>query len=453
MSLSAQKIDRTKPPKTASLPAFNLPPVYETTLPNGLQLLLVEDRRFPLVTVRLGFQAGSKFDSKDLPGLSEAVGELLTEGTRARSSRQIAEELAAIGGSLRAASNADSLLVYGNALAEHMATLLELLADVALNANFPDGEVEIYKNRRKQELLAEQSEPAFWADEKLASLIFGVHPYSRLNPTLESIDRLDRGALTGFGGRYLAPNNAVLVLLGSLPPREETLKLLRSHFGDWARKEAPAEPAPKFPEASRTITLVDRPGSVQADIRVGQLGVSRSNPDYFPLLVANTILGGGASSRLFANVREQKGYAYDVRSSVQPRKNAGLFTVITQVRNDVLEPALGAVEAEMKQMGEKAVPAGELTDVKNYLSGVFVLGLETQGGLASQLSRVRLMGLPNDYLEKYTTRVRSVTSAQIQAVARNYITPEDAGVVVVGDASKIKRLLEKLGKVAVEEAE
>jgi len=453
MNLSAQKIDRTKIPETTPLPSFKLPPVYETTLPNGLGVVLLDDPRFPLVTVRLGFQAGSKFDPKELPGLSEAVGALLTEGTKSRTSRQIAEELAEIGGSLRATSNADTLILYGNALAENTPRLLDLLADVTVSASFPEDELGIYKRRRQQELLAERSEAAFWADEKLAKAIFGEHGYARLNPTPTSIDRLGRAAVTDFHDRHLAPNNGVLILLGSLPPRKETLKLIDDEFRGWKRRELPPVPEAKFPSSARTVTLVDRPGSVQADIRVGRLAVNRADPDYFPLVVANTILGGGASSRMFTTIREEKGYAYDAHSSLQPRRDAGLFTAVTQVRNEVIEEALEAVQVELRRMGDESVSGEELTNVKNYLSGNFVMGLETQNGLASHLATVKLMGLPADYLEKYTTRVRAVEPGQIRAVARKYITPENAGIVVVGDASKIGKSLEKLGKVTVEKAE
>jgi zinc protease len=397
MNLSAQNIDRTKPPATPPLPAFRLPPFHEATLPNGLKVVLVEDRRLPLVTVRLGFQAGFKFDPKDLPGLSEAVGALLTEGTKTRTSRQIAEQLAEIGGSLRTASNADTLIVYGSTLAEHIASLIELLADVTLNATFPQEEVQIHKNKRKQELLAERSEAAFWADEKLASAIFGGHPYSRLNPTPESIDCLDGATLADFRERLLAPNNAVLILLGDLPSKEDALGLIEDKVGEWQRRELPAAPFPEFPASSRRVVLVDRPGSVQADIRVGQFAVNRLSADYFPLVVGNTILGGGASSRLFTNIREKQGFAYDAHSIVHPHKDGGLFAVITQVRNEVLGPALEAVEAEMERMAEVSVSADELANVKNHLGGTFVMNLETQNGLASQLSTVKLMGLPFEY--------------------------------------------------------
>ena len=453
MTIPAQPIDRTKPPETPPLPAFRLPPVAETALPNGLQVVLVEDRRFPLVTLRLGFQAGSKFDPKELPGLAEATAALLTEGTQTRSARQIAEEAASIGGTLSGYASADSLLLAGNALSENLPRLLDLTADVALNAVFAGDEIKIYQNRRTQELLAERSEPDFWADEKLAAVVFGEHPYSRIHPTPDSIGKLNHDLLASFRDRLLAPNNAVLVLLGSLPGREETLKLIRDRFGKWERKDVPPLPSVPFPKPARSLTLVDRPGSVQADIRVGQLAVDRVSPDYFPLVVTNAILGVGASSRMFTNIREKQGFAYDVHSTLQARRQAGLFAAVTQVRNEVLEPALESVQAELDRLAQEPVGAQELADVKNYLSGSFVLGLETQGGLANQLSMVKLMGLPNDYLESYTTRIRSVEPPEIRTVAGKYMSRGTAGIVVVGDAAQIGKALEKFGKPSVVKAE
>jgi len=453
MTLAAQKIDRTKPPETAALPPFKLPSLFEATLPNGLRVVLVEDKRFPLVTLRLAFEAGMKFDPKDLPGLSEAAGALLTEGTKTRGSRQIAEELADIGGALKAASGPDGLTIQGAALAENMSKLLDLAADISLNAAFPEDEVKMYKARRTQELLAEHADAGFWADDKIAAVVFGAHPYSHENPTLASIARLDRAILSQFRDTHLAPNNAVLILLGSLPAREETLGLIKARFGSWQKKGLATRPAPDFPAPSRSITLVDRPGSVQADVRMGRLAVDRTSPDYFPLAVANTILGGGASSRLFTNIREKQGFAYEAGSSMQARKNSGLFTTVTQVRNEVLEPALKAVTAELDDMVNKPVPADELNDVKNYLSGTFVIGLETQAGIATQLSNMKLLGLPDNYLETFTTNIRAVQPAQIQAAAARYMAPEAASIVVVGDASQIGKTLEKFGKVTVVKAE
>jgi zinc protease len=451
--MSAKNVDRTKPPRTPDLPHYKLPPVFETKLPNGLAVLLVEDNRFPIVTVRLGFQAGSKYDPKELAGLSETAAALLTEGTANRKARQIAEEVAAIGGSLHADSSADVLLVAASALAENLAQLVELLADVTRNANFPEDEVELRKRNRLQELAAQRSDPAFLAEEKFDKILFSPHPYSRHDPDPESIRRLSRHALADFRDRYLAPNNAALVLLGALPSRDRTLEIIREQFGDWQERELPVAPPAHFSEPKRTIVLVDRPGSVQADIRIGRLGITRKDPDYFPLAVGNTILGGGASSRLFTTIREQKGFSYDVHSVAQPLQDAGVFAVVTQVRNEVLEPAIEGLLEEMKRIGAHPVEPDELANTKNYLSGGFVMRLETQDGVASQLISIKLLGLPLEYLENFTASIRAVTHEQIRAAAGKYIDPERASVVVVGDASRILKQLETFGTVAVEKAE
>lgn len=450
--LMAQTIDRTKPPETPPIPAYKMPPIHETKLPNGLTVVLVEDPRFPLVTVRLSFQAGSKFDPKELPGLSGMVAGLLTQGTKTRSFRDIGEELASIGGSLDGHSSPDVLTVGGNVLAENLPKLLELLADVALNASFPENEVQLRKQNRKQALLAQHSQPAFLASEKFDELVFGDHPYRYIAPTMESIDRMDQKSMFEFHDSHLVPNNAVLVMLGKLPARNATLNLAREKFGSWKEGPAPAPPAKDFPASKKQIVLLDRPGSVQADIHIGRLAVTRTDPDYFPLFVGNAILGGGASSRLFNDVREEKGFAYDVHSELDRRKDAGVALAVTQVRNDVVGPAMDAVLGHLERIGNAPVTAAELTDAKNYMSGVFLISLETQSGLADQVDLMKSMGLPDDYLEKFTAHVRSVEPDQIQAAAKKYFAPDQATIVVVGDASKIGKPLEKFGTVQVEKA-
>ncbi len=452
MGLDAQ-VDRTKPPVTPPVPDYKLPPTFETNLPNGLTVVLLEDPRFPMTTVRLGFSAGTKYDPKDIPGLSEMTAGLLTEGTRTRTQRQIAEELAAIGGALNGGSGPDGLTLAGNALSEFTPKLLALLADVARNASFPEEEIKLRVQNRKQELEAQRSQPSFLADEKLAEVVFGGHPYGHIAPTMQALDRIDRKTLTAFQSQYLAPNNAFLVVLGRIPPREETLKLVTEYFGSWQRKEPPPAPKAEFPESARKLALVDRPGSVQADIHLGRLAINRAHPDYFPLMVAHFILGGGASSRMFMNIREKQGFAYDAHSSVDARRDAGLFSAVTQVRNEVIEPALQAVLDEVGGMAKAPVPEPELTRTKNFINGIFVMRLETQNGLATQLISLKLLGLPNSYLEQYTARVRAVTPERIQEVARKYMAPDKAAVVVVGDASKIGKPLEKFGSFNVSQAQ
>ncbi|HWR51830.1 MAG TPA: pitrilysin family protein, partial [Bryobacteraceae bacterium] len=276
------------------------------------------------------------------------------------------------------------------------------------------------------------------------------HPYARQEPTLDSIDRLDRAAVIAFRNHCLAPNKATLVLAGDFPAK--AMDLLQKHFGDWQAIEPPTPPAADFPAPRREIVLIDRAGSVQADIRIARLCVTRTDPDYFPLLVGNTVLGGAASSRLFMNVREEKGYAYDARSVVQPMRDGGMFTALTQVRNEVLKDALSLVLEEMHRIGNEPISAGELATVKNYLSGTFVLRLETLESLAAQISATKMLGLPVSYLEQYTARVRAVDPEEILAAAARYMNPDPAAIVVVGDAEALAPQLEHFGKIRIEKA-
>jgi zinc protease len=200
------------------------------------------------------------------------------------------------------------------------------------------------------------------------------------------------------------------------------------------------------------VTLLNRAGSVQADVRIARTAITRTDPDYFPLLVGNTVLGGGASSRLFMNVREEKGYAYDARSVVHAMRDGGLFAASTQVRNEVLQAAVETVIGELRRMGEEPVAAGDLATAQNYLSGTFVMRLETQDSLAAQIAGTKLMGLPLAYLEQYTANVRAVDAERIRDAAARHFRPDDAAIVVVGDAQPLAPQLADFGGVVVQEA-
>jgi zinc protease len=220
-ALGAQTIDRTKPPETPPLAAYKMPPVAESALANGLRVVMVEDRRFPLVTLRLAFSAGAKFDPAGTSGLAETVAALLREGTPKRTSRQIAEELASLGASLNTTVSPDNLVIGASVLAENAPKLLDLVADLARNASFPEDEITLRKQNREQELIDARSRADTLAEEKFAALVYGAHPYGRILPTAESIARIGRAALVSYRDRMLVPNNAVLILIGALPPRAQ----------------------------------------------------------------------------------------------------------------------------------------------------------------------------------------------------------------------------------------
>ena len=452
-ALAAQPVDRTKPPQSPPIPSYKLPPTYESTLPNGMAVQLVEDARFPLVTIRLSFQAGSKFDPPDTPGLASAVASLLGEGTKTRTARQISEEIDGMGGSLSVSAGSDAMTFSGNILAENLPQLLALAADIARNANFPDHEVELYKQNRLQSLMQQRSQPSFLASQKFSEIVYGASPYAHIAPTEASIQKFDNARLTAFRDAYLLPNNATLILIGKVPARAEAVKMITAEFGSWEKKALPPAPKMDLPAPKDQIVLVDRPGSVQADIRVGRLAPVRTSAEFFPLSVGSTALGGGTSSRMFKDIREKEGFAYDAHTEYNTQRDAASFVAVTQVRNEVIEPAVKAVLEELERMASEPVTAKELTDNKNYLSGLYLLRLETQDGVANQLSNMKALGLPKDYLDMYTQHVRSVEPDQIEAVAKKYVAPGESAVVVVGDASKIGDALKKLGDVRVVKAQ
>jgi zinc protease len=450
--LTGQTVDRTKEPQTPAIPNYKLPPVSESKLPNGLTVVLVEDGRLPLVTTRLNFLAGTKFDPKDVPGLSDAVASLLTEGTKTRSSQQISEETDAMGGSLGGSADPDALTIAGSTLFESLPRLLELTADVARNASFPQDEVDLYKQNAIQGLRANHADPGFLAVEKFAQVVYGSSPYAHISATEAAIAKLDPKTLTSFRDTYLVPNNATLFVIGKLPERGSLLKTINQQFGSWVQRPVPPAPKQDLPTPKRQIVLVDRPDSVQANIYAGRLAPIRTSSEFFPLMVGNVILGGGANSRMFKDIREKEGFAYDAHSEYNTRRDAASFRAVTEVRNEVVEPALKAVLAELDQMASTPVASSELSNVKNYMCGLYLLRLETQDGVANQLNSMNTLGVPKDYLETYTTHVRSVEPDQILAAAKKYFAPGQAVIVIVGDASKIGDAVKKFGDVTVTKA-
>jgi zinc protease len=448
-SASAQTVDLTKPPVSRDPRPYKLPPVFETKLPNGLTVLLAEDNRFPLVTAELVFLAGNKRDPNDIPGLAASVASMLMQGTARRTYQQIAEELDGMGGTLTASTGADSLTVDGSVLAENSQKMLELISDVSRNAIFPQSELDLHKQNRKQSLLVQHSQAAYVANEEYRKLLFGDAPYAHIGPTAEAIDKLDRKTLQDFRDSLLVPNNAYLILVGKLPARAGLLMTVADEFGSWQQKKVPAYTAPKPPESKRLLVLIDRPGSVQADVRMGRIAGTFNDPLYFPETLGGIIEGGSPSSRLFLDIREKRGYAYDVHTEISALEDGGNFSTVTQVRNDVAADALQGIVEHLDRMAKEPVETQELRDAKSYANGVFLLGMEPQHGLADKLAQIRVMNLPKNYLETYTTRINSVEPDQIEAAAKKFMATETDTIVVVGDASKLEEPLKKIGTFQV----
>jgi len=440
-TLTAQKtmnedFRKTAPAALAPKP-FAIAKPYETTLPNGLKVVVFEDKRLPLVSYRLGFKTGDINDPKDSIGLTSAITSLLNEGTKTRTSKQLAEEIERLGASISASSGDDNTIVAASALSLYSSDVLRLMADMVLNPVFPESELALYKKNTIENLKYQRSQPAFLASEQMAKIIYGTHPYGIVSASPAEIEKISREKLAEFHAKMFTPNNATLIVVGDVD-RDNLLKEIKDNFGGWQKGTVDAM---KFdvPPARQmtTITVVDRPGSIQSNIVLANLAIDRSSPDYFPVLMMNQILGAGASSRLFMNLREAKGYTYGAYSRFDARRLAGNFETNAEVRTPVTGDSLKEFFYELNRVRNEKATEKELRDAKSYLTGVFPLRAETQEGLTNLLVSQQLYDLPPDYLQTYRDKINAVTLEDVERVAKKYISPEKIAIVIVGDAGEI----------------
>jgi len=461
---------RKQPPAPSQPRPLHLPAMRGVKLENGLTLLLIEDHRAPLVTMFAGIpQAvtahGATTNLTNLMTLAEATGELLTEGAGTRTSKQLARDVETLGGQIASSASDDFVVVSASCIAENAERLMGIFSDVLMRPTFPQTEVALYKNNRLEKLTLSRQEPAFLVQEHFNRAVFGAHPYGFTAPTPEGVRALTRTAIARFYQSHYSPSAAVVIIAGDFDATRLEAQA-RASLGKWQHRASAASllkqlaagetikrmPSVTGPHGARRVFLIDRPGSSQADFRIGQRAVAHADADYIPLIVMNAILGDGTSSRLFLNVREQKGYAYDVSSQVRARKAGGAFFGAAETRTEVTLPAIREMLAEFERLSNEKVSAEDLRNAKNYLTGLFSLTLSTQGGMAEAILETRLLGLAADDLETFRARVEAVTADDVQRVARRYLAPERAAIVVVGDAAKLKRALAALGPVTLSNA-
>jgi len=444
-----------KAPVSKNVLKVKLPRAQETTLPNGLRIILLENHKVPTFAMQMVFLSGGLSDKEDYRGLASFTASLLREGTTTRSSKDIAEQVDAIGATLSANSGLATMtsVVNTSGLVENIDQTLGLFADVIRNPAFPKEEVEKYRARTLAQLQLARSNPGFLAQEQFSRAIYGNHPGGLIIAPVASIKKLSTKDLAEFHDTYYRPNNAILAIVGDVTLKDVLPKLQKA-FGDWKKADVPATKIAEAPAQSASrIFLIHRPGSVQTVLQLGTLGIQRTSPDYFNLLLANRILGGGPSARLFMNLREDKGYTYGAYSGFGGSKFRGTWVSSSQVRTEVTEGAMNEFMYELKRLRDEKVPAAELEDAKRSIVGNFALSLEQPQTLLQNIITQKLYDLPDDYWDTYPQRVSAVTAEEIQAVAKKYIDLDHLQIVAVGDASKARDVLAKFGKVEVFDTE
>ena len=427
----------SSPPAPLAPIAFDIAQPSQDVLENGLRVVVFENERLPLVNFRLAFFAGDIHDPAEHHGLTSAMATQLTEGTESYSSLQLAEKVERLGASISAHASYDFTTISASSLSLYADEMIDLLAEVTLRPTFPEEELDLYRRNTVESLKFQRSQPPFLAAEQAARHIYGTHPYSRVSPTAAEIEKLTRQDLVRHHRRTLIPNNAILIVVGDIK-RDELIAQLNDKFAGWEQGSLPSNDFDTPPTRSgRTLTIVDRAGSAQSNIVIANSGIKRLDPDYFPVLVMNQVLGAGASSRVFMNIREDKGYTYGAYTRVDAKMLAGDFEATAEVRNEVTGASLKEFFYELERIRNERVSDEEIADAKSFLTGVFPIRAETQEGLTGLLVNQQIYGLPDDYLQQYRANVDAVTAEQIQEAARKHIRPDEVAIVIVGDADEI----------------
>ena len=433
------------PPRPVTLPT---PKVH--TLPNGLKVLIIERRSLPLVTMRLIVMSGAASDPVGLPGLAEMAAALLSQGTAHRSAQDISGTIDDMGGTIENAAEWDDSYVSLTALSNHTETAFEILADMVIHPTFPAEEVD---RRRKQTLSALevlQDDPSSVADRVFDLLVYAGTPYGHpLDGTPESLRRMTTSDLKSFQKAHYRPGNCVLSVVGDVS-EVDGLKLAREFFGDWEKGQG-SEESPKFPAADMKgqVVVIDKPDAVQTEIRVGTRGIPRSSPDYEALTLANQILGGAATNRLFKTLRSQQGLTYGASSELECNRFSGSWVAKTSTRTSGTAQALEMILEQMKRLRERPVSGTEISTAQSYSLGHMALEFETAESLAEHAVDLMVYGLPLDTWNRFGERIERLRAEDVFAATRGALGATDNIIVLVGDASAFRPGLRKLGPLRV----
>lgn len=428
------------PSKRVTFPDFKL-----KTLANGLQVLAVSQNEQPAVSYRLLVRAGAAQDSAVKPGVAAFVAALLDQGTTTRSAEVIANTIESAGGAMGVGAANEVTFVNGAVIKDQVALALDLAADVVQRPAFSAGEIRRQMDQAIQGLQVSAEDPEFIANALIQRLVFGFHPYGRPGPnSVEALQRITREDLVAFHRTWFVPNNALLAIVGDLTA-EEAFAAAEKAFGGWARRDVPAITFDEPPPPTRRVVVVDRPGAVQTEIRVGQIAISRTHTDYVAVDMALRILGGEGANRLFGVLRSDRGLTYGASANFRAYKSGGSFIAETNTRSETTGETLRLTVDEFFRLQKEPVDPRELRGAQDYMSGNFPLAIETPSAIAMQVLNQLFFGLSLDQLETYREEVDRVTVADIQRVARQFLFPDRLSIVLVGDANAFASQLKAMG--------
>jgi len=425
---------------------FVLPEVKTFKLENGLSVTLVPYGQLPKVTVNLIIRAGNLNEAKNELLLADLMASLMKEGTSTLSGQEIAERSAAMGGAINISVNPETTNVSGDVLSEFCPSLIDLMSDIIMNPVFPSSEIERLKNDLKRSINIQKSQPENLAFELFRKVLYPDHPFGRIYPDDKDIDSYTvEKVKTFFNDNYGAKRSHIYVA-GKFD-ETEVENSIRKAFIRW--KQGP-EILIDVPEPVRThkVFIVDRPGAPQSVLNIGLPVISPSDRDYVALSVTNSLLGGSFISRITKNIRENKGYSYSPRSSISSRFKDAYWMQFAEVGTETTIPAIREILYEIDRLRNEPVTAEELTGIKNYVGGIFVLMNSSRGGIINQLAFLELHGLDKSYLTNYISNVQAITADDIQRIMKTYLNPEELLIVIAGDRAKLEKDVAAFGPVS-----
>ena len=418
--------------------ASDINPVRFVTA-SGITVLFLEQHYLPIVEVHAMLKVGSAQDPPDKAGLANLVANLLDEGTTSRSSKQLAEQIDFVGGSIETKTSEDFTTASVRVLRKDMDVGASLLADILQHPAFHKQEFERIRNHILGEIVSDNDDPGHVAAKAFNQLVFHGHPYRwPVNGTEDTLTKVTLADVQNFYAKEYLSNQTILAIVGDLTYDQATA-LVQAHFSTWKKGTPPARALKKpNPIERRTVQLIEK-DLTQSTIMLGHPGISRTNPDYYAVTVMNYILGaGGFSSRLMDSIRDKQGLAYGVMSHFDARLMPGAFMVNLQTRSEATNQAITGVLNELKSMREAPVTDQELAEAKSFIMGSFPLRFDSTAKLAQVLAQVEFYGLGLDYFTQYPKWIERVTKEDVQRVAKQYLDPQRYALVVVGDLAKAK---------------
>jgi zinc protease len=433
-------------PKPGPVRNYRFPEFIDQKLPSGIRLIIAPVPKLPVVTVLVIVDAGSTNDPVGKEGVAALTAGLLVEGTSQFNGAELAEKFERLGTSVESGADWDSAFAKITTLSDNLDEATTLLGRILSEPAFPEREVERLKAERLAEILQLETEPRGLADEKFSEFLYSPDSrYSRPDEgSAQSVSGLSRADVEQFyKARYRSGSTTVIVAGDITPDRARTL--IGRVFQQWAPGSADDG---KLIATARTrrksVHIVNKQDAPQSELRVGHVGLPRKNPDFFPTLVMNAVLGGLFGSRINLNLREVHGYTYGASSFYDWRRGPGPFVVSTAVQSEVTAPALREIFHEIERIRTETISAEELSLARDYLDGVFPIRYETTAAIASALAAQAIYDLPSDYYDTYRQRIREVTAEAILDAANAHLHPNELQTVVVGDASVIRDSITEL---------